>query len=93
MWPNCGWFEVVAEKRAAPFFVRRVVALMPNPLCTVIPLSNRQTRREELAERTRELLAEAAEADPRRRQEIYDEVVTSHLWLAEALARRLWHSG
>jgi RNA polymerase sigma-B factor len=83
----------VAEKRAAPYFVRRVAALMPNPLCTVIPLSQRQTRREELAERTRELLAEAAEADPPRRQEIYDEVVTSHLWLAEALARRLWHSG
>jgi RNA polymerase sigma-B factor len=68
---------------------------MPNSLSTstVVPFSHHQTRREELAERTRELLAEAADADPPRRQEIHDEVVTSHMWLAEALARRLWHSG
>jgi RNA polymerase sigma-B factor len=66
---------------------------MPSSHSTVVPFAHPQTRREELAERTRELLAEAAEADPCRQREIYDEVVTSHLWLAEALARRLWHSG
>jgi RNA polymerase sigma-B factor len=66
---------------------------MPNSLCTVVPLPNRQSRREQLAKRTHDLLAEARTADPERRQEIYDEVVSSHLWLAESLSRKLWHPG
>jgi RNA polymerase sigma-B factor len=49
--------------------------------------------REELAERTRELLLEAQAAGPLRRQQILDEVVTSHMWLAERLARQFLHRG
>jgi RNA polymerase sigma-B factor len=52
-----------------------------------------QTSREELAERTHNLLLEAERACPTRRQEILDEVVCSHLWLAETLARRFLHRG
>jgi RNA polymerase sigma-B factor len=66
---------------------------MPNSLCTVVPFPNRQSRREQLAKRTHDLLAEARTADPERRQEIYDEVVSTHLWLAESLSRKLWHPG
>jgi RNA polymerase sigma-B factor len=56
-------------------------------------LSPSQTSREELAERTQELLIEAATAGPGQRQGIVDEVITSHLWLAETLARRFRHRG
>ena len=49
--------------------------------------------REELAERTRELLLEAQAAGPLRRQQILDEVVTSYMWLAERLARQFLHRG
>jgi RNA polymerase sigma-B factor len=52
-----------------------------------------QTSREELAERTNDLLLEAETADAARRQQIIDEVVCSHLWLAETLARRFLHRG
>jgi RNA polymerase sigma-B factor len=52
-----------------------------------------QTSREELAERTHSLLLEAQTAGPARRQQIIDEVVCSHLWLAETLARRFLHRG
>lgn len=52
-----------------------------------------QTSREELAERTHNLLLEAETAGPPRRQQIIDEVVCSHLWLAETLARRFLHRG
>jgi RNA polymerase sigma-B factor len=52
-----------------------------------------QTSREELAERTHNLLLEAETAGPTRRQEMLDEVVCSHLWLAETLARRFLHRG
>jgi RNA polymerase sigma-B factor len=52
-----------------------------------------QTSREELAERTHNLLLEADVAGPTRRQEILDEVVCAHLWLAETLARRFLHRG
>lgn len=52
-----------------------------------------QTSREELAERTNDLLLEAQTAGPTRRQQIIDEVVCSHLWLAETLARRFLHRG
>jgi RNA polymerase sigma-B factor len=39
------------------------------------------------------LLIEAETAGPVRRQQILDEVVTSHLWLAEKLARHFLHRG
>jgi RNA polymerase sigma-B factor len=54
---------------------------------------NQQTSREELAERTHNLLLEAETAGPARRQQILDEVVCSHLWLAGTLARRFLHRG
>ena len=49
--------------------------------------------REELAERTQNLLVEAETAGPAERQQILDEVITSHLWLAKTLARRFLHRG
>jgi RNA polymerase sigma-B factor len=52
-----------------------------------------QTSREELAERTHDLLIAAQTAGPAKRQRILDEVVISHLWLAETLARRFMHRG
>jgi len=82
----------VAEKRATPVVKRGGVALMAitetsfSSPCT-------QTSREELADRTHNLLLEAETAGPARRQQILDEVVCSHLWLAETLARRFLHRG
>src|SRR5215207_9185895 len=52
-----------------------------------------QIPREELAERTHDLLIAAQTAGPVKRQRMLDEVVTSHLWLAETLARRFMHRG
>src|SRR5215204_1679022 len=49
--------------------------------------------RDELAGRTHDLLIAAQTAGPVERQRILDEVVTSHLWLAETLARRFMHRG
>jgi RNA polymerase sigma-B factor len=65
---------------------------MANSLLSVIP-SQPQTAREQLAERTRELLMEAETAGPVRRQQLLDEVVTSHRWLVERLARQFLHRG
>jgi RNA polymerase sigma-B factor len=65
---------------------------MANSPLSVVP-THQPTAREELAERTRELLIEAETAGPVRRQQILDEVVTSHLWLAEKLARHFLHRG
>ena len=45
--------------------------------------------RQRLADQTHALLLELPGADPRRRSDLVDDVVTSHLWLAEALARRI----
>ena len=56
-------------------------------------LPTAQISREELAERTHDLLVEAQTAGPAKRQRILDDVVTSHLWLAETLARRFMHRG
>ena len=58
----------------------------------VVPTRPRSAR-EELAERTRALLLEAETAGPLRRQQLLDEVITSHLWLAEKLARQFRHRG
>src|SRR5215217_2589897 len=55
--------------------------------------SKQQSPRQELADRTRELLFKAREAVPDERKQILDEVVTSHLWLAETLSRRFLHRG
>ncbi|HEY6681511.1 MAG TPA: sigma-70 family RNA polymerase sigma factor [Propionibacteriaceae bacterium] len=65
---------------------------MANSPLSVIPTQQRSAR-EELAGRTRALLIEAQTAGPVRRQQILDEVVTSHLWLAEKLARQFLHRG
>ena len=65
---------------------------MANSPLSVVP-THQPAAREELAERTRELLIEAETAGPVRRQQILDEVVTSHLWLAEKLARHFLHRG
>ena len=56
-------------------------------------VSASQIPRAELAEHTQNLLIEAETADRAERQRILDEVVMSHLWLAEALARRFAHRG
>jgi RNA polymerase sigma-B factor len=65
---------------------------MANSPLSVVPTHQPQAR-DELAGRTRELLIEAETAGPVRRQQILDEVVTSHLWLAEKLARHFLHRG
>jgi RNA polymerase sigma-B factor len=71
---------------------RKGGALVANSPLSVIP-THQHSAREELAERTRALLIEAQTAGPVRRQQILDEVVTSHLWLAEKLARQFLHRG
>ena len=65
---------------------------MANSLLSVIP-THQHSARDELTERTRASLIEAQTAGPARRQQILDEVVTSHLWLAEKLARQFLHRG
>ena len=49
--------------------------------------------RDPRAEHTLELLRRAATADGDEQQRLRDEVVTSHLWLAETLARRFQYRG
>ena len=82
----------VAEKRAMPV-VRNEGCRAHGAVCSTPCLSHPQISREELAERTHDLLVEAEAADPATRQRILDDVVTSHLWLAETLARRFMHRG
>jgi RNA polymerase sigma-B factor len=65
---------------------------MANSSLSVVP-THQYSPREELAERTHALLIEAESAGPVRRQQILDEVVSSHLWLAEKLARQFLHRG
>ena len=82
----------MAKKRATPVVATKGVARMPiseAQLVSAIP----HTSRAELTERTHDLLIEAETADPAKRQRILDEVVTSHLWLAETLARRFMYRG
>ena len=74
------------------FLFRKGGALVANSPLSVIP-THQHSAREELAERTRALLIESLTAGPLRRQQILDEVVTSHLWLAEKLARQFLHRG
>ena len=49
--------------------------------------------RDPRAEHTIELLRRAGAADGEEQQRLLDEVVTSHLWLAETLARRFQYRG
>ena len=72
--------------------LRKGGALVANSPLSVIPTQQRSAR-EELTERTRDLLVEAETAGPLRRQQILDEVVTSHLWLAQRIARQFLHRG
>jgi RNA polymerase sigma-B factor len=93
LWTTYQWLHrAVAEKRATPALRREGVALMAITE-TSFSSSCPQTSREELAERTNSLLLEAQTTSPARRQQIMDEVVSSHLWLAETLARRFLHRG
>src|SRR5215207_10175644 len=55
--------------------------------------SPQQAQRQELADRTVALLTRARQVGEEERQQIIDEVVTSHLWLAETLSRRFLHRG
>jgi RNA polymerase sigma-B factor len=55
--------------------------------------SPQQAQRQELADRTVALLSRARQVGEDERQQIIDEVVTSHLWLAETLSRRFLHRG
>jgi len=55
--------------------------------------SPQHAQRQELADRTLALLIKARQVDEEERQQILDEVVTSHLWLAETLSRRFLHRG
>ena len=58
-----------------------------------LDLPPNQTTREELAERTHDLLIAAQTAGPVERQRILDEVGAAYLWLAETLAHRFMHRG
>jgi RNA polymerase sigma-B factor len=79
------------EARHTRSFLMKGVALM---VASEVHLASpTQTTREQLAERTHDLLIAAQNAGPRERQRILDEVITSHLWLAETLARRFMHRG
>ena len=84
MWPRSAPQTKLSSRKGG--------ALMANSLLSVIPTHTRSAR-EELTERTRDLLIEAQTAGPLRRQQILDEVVTSHLWLAQRLARQFLHRG
>jgi len=53
------------------------------------PVSTRDSR----AEHTLQLLRRARTAGPEEQRRLLDEVVTSHLWLAESLARRFQYRG
>jgi RNA polymerase sigma-B factor len=63
------------------------------PISEAFVISPTQVSREELAEHTQNRLIEAETAGPAERQQIVDEVVTCHIWLAETLARRFSHRG
>ena len=63
------------------------------PISEAFVVSPTQVSREELAEHTQNRLIEAETAGPAERLQIVDEVVTSHIWLAETLARRFSHRG
>jgi RNA polymerase sigma-B factor len=81
---------LICPATAAPEEVLLLSVLEP----TAPPVGTSRRRppaveRQLLADRTRALLAELPAADPARRRDVVEEVVTSHLWLAEALARRI----
>ena len=49
--------------------------------------------REQISETASELLRQAQTADPDEKARLLNEVVTSHIWLADSLARRFHHRG
>jgi RNA polymerase sigma-B factor len=61
-------------------------------IATLHPLST-ASGRESAAEKTTRLLRQARDAAPCERARLQNEVVTSHLWLADSLARRFHHRG
>jgi RNA polymerase sigma-B factor len=85
--------RAVAEKRATPVVSNAEGVALMTISETSLSSTCQQTSREELAERTHNLLLEAQTSPQARRQQIMDEVVCSHLWLAETLARRFLHRG
>ena len=77
------------SQRLFVFWIVRRAAIEAAPVVASNVAEKRATiPREELAERTRDLLPAAETEGPAQRQQILDEVVTSHLWLAEKPARR-----
>lgn len=67
---------------------------LPAPADAGAPLRGPdQDQRAELAARTLALFREAREADELRRRAVVDEIVTTHLWLADAVARRFRDRG
>ena len=75
-----------------PHFLTKGDALMAIT-DTSFASSCQQVSREDLAAHTHDLLVAAETAGPVQRERIIREVVTSHLWLAETLARRFMHRG
>lgn len=69
----------------------------PYPLTTPIgggaPRGSDPAQRQELADLTLAQLRAARDADPATRQALFDEVVVSHLWLADSVARRFRDRG
>jgi RNA polymerase sigma-B factor len=89
MWPRSAPQHSLSFRKGGALMANSLLSIVPSP---VLP-KHEHPGREELAERTHELLTEAETAGPARRQQILDEVVTSHLWLAEKLARHYLHRG
>jgi RNA polymerase sigma-B factor len=70
------------------------VEAVPAPAVESTPeRSHPYAQRQELARLTDARLLEARDADPDRRTQLLEEVVTSHLWLAETLSRRFRFRG
>jgi RNA polymerase sigma-B factor len=64
--------------------------LMPTPTLHRVPVA---AAREQAPEAATQLLRQAQYAAPDERARLHNEVVTSHVWLADSLARRFLHRG
>ena len=81
--------------RSVPFLTLVTDEPAPPP-AQVVHLSradSQSARARRLAQETHRRFVAAAGADEHRRLELLDEVVTTHLWLAETLARRFQNRG
>jgi RNA polymerase sigma-B factor len=58
-----------------------------------VPRGSDPAQRQELADLTLARLRAARDADPATRQSLFDDVVVSHLWLADSVARRFRDRG